>query len=75
MSLKLANFLKAANDDERRVLAEQAGTSVEYLYHLARGYGNRKPSVQLAVGIEKGTRALQQINPQLPIVTCYDLAA
>lgn len=71
---KLAEFMRIASYEEKRALAEQAGTSAEYLVHLAKGYGGRAPNVRLAVKIETASRELRKVNRKLPIVTCEDLA-
>lgn len=72
---KLAQFREAAKPEEWEDLAAYAGTSTEYLRHLAKGYGKRTPNVDMAVKIEEFTTRLAKSNPDLPIVTCEDLAA
>lgn len=74
MTSKLSDFLDTATGAEREELAQAAATSVEYLVHLARGYGNREPKVGLALRIEKGTIAAHSKNPALPVVLAEDLA-
>ena len=69
---KLDEFIRAASREEVSELAEYCGTSTDYLVHLARGYGNRSPSVALALSIERGTALACRANPSLPIVVCAD---
>lgn len=73
--MPLAVFLATADEATADALAAYANTTRSYLRHLARGYGNRKPGVELAVKIEEFTRKANRKNPKLPIVTCEDLAA
>ena len=71
----LADWMLAASPTEKTQLAEKAGTSVEYLTSLSRGYGNRTPSVALALAIEKTTIEMSKLErSKLPVVTCEDLA-
>jgi len=72
---KLEQFIEVATEDELEALAQFAETSSEYLIHLARGYGGRRPRVELAVRIEEGIRHLRRENRRLPLVTCEDLAS
>lgn len=72
---KLAEFARLADKREWALLARRAGTSIDYLTWLARGYGRRRVNVCLAVAIEKATTTLHNANPKLPIVTCEDLCA
>lgn len=53
MSSKLREWMQRNNKDNREKLAKHCNTSVEYLWHIARGY--RYASPQLAVWIEEGT--------------------
>ena len=69
---KLDEFLRAASRDEVTDLADHCGASAEYLTHLARGYGNRIPSVVLALSIAQGVALARQSNPALPSVVCAD---
>jgi len=71
---KLQAFRDAATTDEWETLAWYADTSVAYLRHLTKRYGNRTPSVTMAYRIEYGTRALKRNNRRLPIVTTGDIA-
>ena len=71
---KLDEFLRAASREEVSGLAEYCDTSVDYLVHLARGYGNRSPSVVLALAIERGVALAHRANPALPLVVCADFA-
>lgn len=66
MSLK--EFLRAATPDERSKVADEAGTSVAYLYQLAGGH-RQQPSVTLAVKLQNATVKARKQNPVLPIVT------
>jgi hypothetical protein len=66
--------MDSANNKEKQQLATACGTSVAYLRHLARGHGNRVPSVLLSLDIEKTTKAMCKVNRKLPVVSCYDLA-
>ncbi len=71
---KLTEFLRAATPEERERCAAQAGTNVQYLYHLA-GLHRINPGVQLAVGIERATTQMNtESGGRLPIVTVEDLA-
>ena len=69
---KLEEFINAASREEVETLARFCNTSADYLTHLARGYGNRSPSVVLAIMIERGVYQARQSNPALPSVTCAD---
>lgn len=71
---KLEAWLAAATPDETERLARHAETSAAYLMHLARNYGQRTPNVRMAVRIEEFTTKLHPKRPDLPIVTCEDLA-
>lgn len=71
---KLETFLQKANDKQIASLAKYAKTSEAYLRHLARGYGGRTPNVRLALLIEEFTTKLNAKHPDLPVVTCEDLA-
>jgi len=52
--MKLDEFLKTADQDERSRVADEAGTSVAYLYQIAGGH--RKPSTDLAKKIAAATK-------------------
>jgi hypothetical protein len=73
-SNKLQEFRDAATISEWETLAWYADTSVAYLRHLTKRYGNRTPSVTMAYRIECGTKLLKANNRKLPIVTCRDIA-
>lgn len=72
---KLLDFWLASTDKQKLMVARRAGTTVNYLRHLAYGYGKRIPNVRLAVGVEHATRALRKTNRKMIVVTCEDLAA
>lgn len=68
----LEKFLRNSTAEEKFTVACHAGTTVNYLYQIASG--ERSPNVQIAVGIEEGTRAVRLHRRHAPIVTCEDLA-
>lgn len=47
-----------ADADRRRALAERLGKSADYLWQIGTGWNGRKPSPELALGIERATEAL-----------------
>lgn len=56
----LKNWLTFATEKQRAALANRAGTSSVYLYHLARGY--RTLTVEMAAAIEQATKVLKRNN-------------
>ena len=72
-------WMRAATTAEQKTLAERAGTSVQYLHHLAAGEDanyRREPKVQLAAAIERETRAMARASKgRLPVVLRTDLNA
>lgn len=44
--------------DRRRALAERLGKSADYLWQIGTGWNGRKPSPELALGIERATGEL-----------------
>lgn len=69
----LEKFLRTSTADEKFTVACHARTTVNYLYQIASG--ERSPNVQIAVGIEEGTRAVRTHRRHAQLVTCEDLAA
>lgn len=51
--MDLINYI--ADMDQRKALAEKCGTSPEYLWQVATGWRDRKPSIELAKKIEAAT--------------------
>lgn len=73
----LKTWMNASTHDEKKLLAERAGTSVAYLYHLAageeKGY-KREPKPALAGAIERETKAMNRASRgRLPIIYRTDL--
>jgi hypothetical protein len=68
-------WMRIATPEEQRTLAEAAGTSRHYLYHLAndRSRYGRSASADLAGRIEAASRVLCASNPKLPIIRRTDL--
>lgn len=71
----LMTLLRACADDaERTLFAERAGTTVNYLYALA-GCHRGQPRVSLAIGIEDAAKWLHKhTKKRTPLVTARDLA-
>lgn len=73
----LGTLLRACqNDAERRAFAEQAGTTVNYLYALAGCHrGQRGPSAALAIGIEDASRDFHwRTKGRIPVVSVREIA-
>lgn len=68
----LEKFLRESTAEEKFTVACHAGTTVNYLYQIASG--ERSPNVQIAVGIESGTRAVASRRPEVQAVTCQEIA-
>lgn len=73
----LKAWMRAATPDEQTLLAERAGTSRAYLYHLsasdATNY-SREPRPKLAAAIERETLAMAKASKgRLPVVYRTDL--
>jgi hypothetical protein len=68
----LAALLQACTDDQRKTLADLAGTEVNYLYSLA-GCHRERISAKLALGIEDASTALHK-SVGTPIVTARQLS-
>lgn len=73
----LKAWLNVATADERGALAQRAGTSNQYLAHLAvnddRSY-KREPKPALAAAIERETKAMSKSTKgRLPVVLRTDL--
>lgn len=70
-------WLKAATPAEQDLLAQRAGTSRAYLFHLGAGEGTnykREPKVSLAAAIERETKAMARVSKgRLPVVYRTDL--
>lgn len=74
---QLKAWMRIATAEEQKALAEAAGTSRAYLYHLANDdskYG-RSASPELARNLEEAARPLAQENPRLPRLLRTDLAS
>ena len=72
-------FMKAATADEQRMLAEKAGTTRQYLYHLSadedKNY-TREPRPKLASAIERVTAEMHKASKgRLPKVYRTDLVS
>ena len=73
---QLKAWMLLATPDEQRALAEAAGTTRPYLYHLANdksGYG-RSASPELARRLEMAAGPINANNPHLPRLLRTDLA-
>lgn len=71
----LLALLRECTEDERKRLATESGTTVNYLYILAGG-GRLSPKASLAVGLEDASRRLnKESKGRTRIVTVRDLAA
>lgn len=72
-SNKMREWMAAATTAEQTALADAAGTSRMYLYHLSVGF--RTASAELAGRIEKASKAVRkQSKGRLPVVTRTDLS-
>lgn len=73
----LKAWLNAATTAEREMLAKNAGTSVQYLSHLAVNDDKlykREPKPALAAAIERETKAMARASKgRLPVVYRTDL--
>lgn len=67
----LTSLLRSCTPEQRLWLAEQAGTTVNYLYLLAGCH--RQPGTALAVAIEDASRALHA-RAGTPIITVREIA-
>lgn len=67
----LLALLRACSVEDRQWLAEQAGTSVSYLYHLATC--KRTPSVDLAQRLVSASEALHK-RSKTPRISIQQLA-
>jgi hypothetical protein len=73
----LIALLRAFQDDaERTAFAEEAGTTVSYLYSLAGCHrGQRGPSAALALGIEDASVAWnEKTQGRIPKITVREIA-
>ncbi len=70
-------WLRQATRAEQETLAERAGTSVQYLGHVAAGDDKnykREPKPALAAAIERETKAMAKASKgRLPVVYRTDL--
>lgn len=70
-------WMRAATADEQRELAHKAGTSRQYLYHLAaddESRYKREPKPELAAAIERETAAMHKSSGgRLPVIYRTDL--
>lgn len=75
----LKTWLRAATAAEREQMAQRAGTSVQYLHHLAAGEETnykREPKPALAAAIERETIAMAKASKgRLPTVYRTDLVS
>lgn len=74
---QLKAWMRLASAQEQTLLANEAGTSRAYLYHLANdqaAYG-RGASPDLAARIEKAAGPINAENPRLPRLLRTDLAS
>jgi len=73
----LKTWLRQATRAEQETLAERAGTSVQYLGHVAAGDDKnykREPKPALAAAIERETKAMARASKgRLPVVYRTDL--
>ena len=73
----LGAWMRAATPEEKQALAQRAGTSKAYLFHLSVGDAakyKREPKAALAAAIERETKAMsKESNGRLPIVWRTDL--
>lgn len=73
----LKSWLRQATADEQETLAKRAGTSRQYLHHLAAGEETnyrREPKPALAASIERETKVMAKASKgRLPIVYRTDL--
>lgn len=73
----LKAWLRAATPSEHETLAARAGTSRQYLFHLAAGDDKaykREPSAALAAAIERETKVMAKASKgRLPIVWRTDV--
>jgi AraC-like DNA-binding protein len=73
---KLEEFISSATEEELDQCARVAGTSSTYLYHLAKQYRNSKPSVVLALGVDRATKEIRKLNKgRTPHVTVQDIGS
>lgn len=71
----LLNLLRACTEEQRRRIAAEAGTSVNYLYGIA-GCHRNSVNVKLAIGIEDASRSLNiETEGVTPVVTVRQLAS
>lgn len=70
-------WMQAATPAEQELLADRAGTSRAYLYHLAADDSTnykREPKAALAAAIERETKAMARASKgRLPVVLRTDL--
>ena len=68
----MLEWLRAATTDEQAVLATEARTSRQYLYHIAGGF--RTPSADVAGRIETAAAKLRRVSKgRLPKLTRADI--
>lgn len=70
-------WMRLATPDEQKLLAHRAGTTRQYLYHLAADEGasyKREPQPELAAAIERETEAMHKASGgRLPRIYRTDL--
>lgn len=79
----LGDWMRSATEEERTLLADRAGTSINYLYQLA-GVHRENPNVRLALSLVTYANLIRHerikacaIDPEqcaLPRLTVQDLA-
>lgn len=69
---KLSAWLKMASVEQKKQLAEGAGTTVNYLYQIA---GGSRPNISLKLAhlISRNTIIINKESPSLPYVSLDDL--
>ena len=74
MTTPLTDLLRSCTEPERQLLAQRAGTSVNYLYSLA-GCHRERVNVKLALAIEDASVLLNRETLGLtPVVTARQLS-
>lgn len=62
--MRLLDYLKSLDRDQRAGFAKRCDSSVEYLFQIA--YGNRTPKAQLAIAIERESAGKVTCEELLP---------
>lgn len=69
--MSLLEFLKSKTAEEKELLATQLETKVTMLMHIA--YGNRKPNIQVAIGLSSASQGCVKLEELRPDVDWADL--